>query len=850
MKQQKLAVFAALMALAGWVTGSTAVLADAQGTIQQDAAHKTVTMADGQGHLTLRLNYDGRCVLDEVTVRGRQVLAQSGVSSGVRMGGQWYTTKTGIPSPTVSVGKDTLTVSNIAFGKPGGEIHETWRFTVQPDRIMWRISRRTPTAATLEDSAFPEWDFGSLSTWTGGILGNGGVVWDKYLDAANTTYGAHTGDVTFWNPQNKDCLRIVPSLPKGYVGASRFSHQPPDTSQQEPMSFNYAVSREELKPQHDFRRFLEDRQDLWAPFPVQPGEVSVEFALQALDYDEVSHLGKFQGVDGDSIRELINTVGRYGVIDNHLVGANGWRTGNICLHEQWFAQIGLMLGDPNYNANLASDLDFERDHAISPDGRVIARWSYDAGDAMPGTFDSLGFYEAQWGYLIDSQPDYVINVAEQYDLTGDTKWLAGQKTACEKALDYLIRREVGSTGLVTVLTDSRNQHRGSDWFDIIWASYENALVNAEFYHALSLWADSEDALGDTKQAAVYRTFAARLKIGFNKPIAEGGFWDPTNQWYVYWRDKDGSVHGNVQDTAVNFAAISYGVCDDPTRKKAILDGIETKMQHENLFHWPTNFVSYNRDEIHPRNYPFPNYENGDIFMSWGELGVRAYAADNPALAIKYVKLALTRYQADGLSFQRYDRKTQTGTGDDFLSGNCMIIVGLYRDIYGIQPKPNRLYLEPHLTSELDGTQLRYPLRGRDYLIDLSTTGYGVTSGGCTLRSTTPFGVNPTASGLEFFPGHSATWALSVTLPKAQTLTVQIGTWPEDPNAPHLWTEASAAGKGKVAHAVALLRPSTRYALKIDGEQMAALRTDSDGRLTFASASSATAQTFEIEPSAP
>ena len=34
--------------------------------------------------------------------------------------------------------------------------------------------------------------------------------------------------------------------------------------------------------------------------------------------------------------------------------------------------------------------------------------------------------------------------------------------------------------------------------------YENALVNAELYYALSLWADAEEVLGDGARAAEYR----------------------------------------------------------------------------------------------------------------------------------------------------------------------------------------------------------------------------------------------------------------------------------------------------------------------------------------------------------
>jgi len=808
--------------------GGASVRAAGTGTIHPDAERKLVTLADGQGQLALRLNYDGRCVLDQVIVRGREVAAESGVASGICMDGQWFTTKAGIATPAVAISEDTLTITGIVFGKPGSEIHEVWQFTVQTDRIVWRITRKYSTAATLQDAAFPEWDFSSMSTWTGGLLDNGGVVWNKYLESPNATYGAHAGSVTFWNRRQRDCLRIVPTLPNNQYGTVRFSHQKNNI-----FSFNYVASSEELKPKHDLCRFLPDRQDLWAPFQAGAGAVSVEFALQAPDYNEVFDSGTFRGLDGGSIRELLNTVGRYGVIDTRLVGGNGWRSGYICLHEQWFAEIGLALDDTDYIANFSKALDYERDHALSPDGRVKARWNYDAGDAMPGTYDALGFYEAQWGYLMDSQPDYVINVAEQFDLTGDRQWLAGQKTACERALSFLMRREVQHSGLVAMMTDSRKEQRGSDWIDIIWASYENALVNAELYYALELWSGAEETLGDPAQAASYRDFAARLKTSFNRPISEGGFWDSTNLWYAYWRDKDGSIHGDNLVTPVNFAAIAYGLCDDTSRQKSILDRIEAEMQKENLFSWPLSFFTYQRDEGAASNFPFPKYENGDLFLSWGEVGVRAYAAYDPALALKYVKKTLARYEEDGLSFQRYLRQSQGGAGDDILAGNCMPIVGLYRDIYGVRPRPNRLYLESRLTAELNGTILRYRLRGRLYVIDLSTEGCAVTAGVCTLRDSRPFAVNATDTELEYFPGTNTDWAMSISRPTAQPLTVQIESWPDNPDAPRQWTEAAPQPKGETLHILSHLHPNAIYRLKANGEITASPRADKDGLIKFA-----------------
>jgi len=827
-----------------WFAAAVSALAFGNGTIRQDVDQKTVTLTDGQGQLTLRLNYAGRCALDEVIVRGREVAAPAGVSSSVCLAGQWLTTRSGIPTPEVTIAGDYLNVNGIIFGLPGQEIHETWQFTVQADHIEWRITRTYPVAATFEDAGFPEWDFASMSTWTGGMLDNGGVVWSKYLDTPNATYGAHADAVTFWNRSQNDGLRIVPTITPDQHGTVRFSHQPGDI-----FSFNYLVSGEERKPAHDLRRFLSDRQDLWAPFAVAPGQVSAEFSLQAFNYDEAYDRGTFKGLDGGNIRELMNTVARYGVIDRNLVGGNGWRSGYICLHEQWFGEIAGVLDEADYTANYSQALDYYRDRAISPEGRVKARWTYDAGDAMPGTYDTNGFYEAQWGWLLDSQPDYVINVAEQFDVSGDSSWLARQKTTCERALDFLLRREVQHTGLVAMMTDSRTAQRGSDWIDIIWASYENSLVNAELYNALTLWSAAEDTLGDPARAAGYRDFAAHLKTSFNRPIADGGFWDPTNQWYVYWREKDGSIHGNNLVIPVNFSAIGYGLCDDPARQKAILDRLEVEMQKEKLFSWPLSFFPYQRDEGAGSNFPFPKYENGDLFLSWGELGVRAYAAYDPALALKYVRKTLDRYNEDGLSFQRYLRASQAGAGDDILAGNCMAVVGLYRDIYGVQPKPNRLFLDPHLTSDLNGTQLHYDLRGQRYVIDLSTAGCIISSGSTGLRAATPFGVNATLTDFEYFPGTNTDWSLSIDHPGTIALTVQIENWPANPDAPRQWSESSPLSREASRHVVNHLRPGASYKLKANGHRTQSLHADAAGQLQFTYAGkSAGNQEFELVPS--
>jgi hypothetical protein len=162
----------------------------------------------------------------------------------------------------------------------------------------------------------------------------------------------------------------------------------------------------------------------------------------------------------------------------------------------------------------------------------------------------------------------------------------------------------------------------------------------------------------------------------------------------------------------------------------------------------------------------------------------------------------------------------------------MAIVGLYRDIYGLQPKPNRLYLEPHLTPELNGAKLRYPLRGQLYEIDLSTESCAITVGNHTLRDSHPFGINALATGLEYFAGTNTDWNLSISRTLGRAFTVQIESWPDNPMAPRRWVESSPQVQGLTKHSVNHLRPDSIYQLKINGRMRASFWTDKSGRAEF------------------
>ena len=595
--------------------------------------------------------------------------------------------------------------------------------------------------------------------------------------------------------------------------------------------YRITVSDNELTSRYEAEkrsRFIRGKTDVWDTFTVKAGKYIQTITLSYLNYNEAYNRGKFVGVDGKQVTNLLNTIARIGVIDKNHFGGNSWHTpyGPICLHEQYIAQFAIGINDDSYTQGYKECLDFYRDNAIQPDGRVLARWAYLNSDAMPGSVTRAGFYEAQWGYLMDSNPDFVANVAELYNISGDLKWVSNHKITCEKVLDYMLKRDSNGNHLVEMMTDSDSERRGSDWIDIIWASYENAFINAKLYYALTLWADVEKNLNDSGKADYYSNYAAELKRSFNKSTNDGGFWNNKNKWYIHWLDKDHSVHGDNLVVPVNLMAIVYGICDDTVRRKTILDKIEEQTNRENLFFWPICLYPYAVGEGNDWQFPFPNYENGDIFLSWGSVGVEAYADYKPDLALKYVENVLSRYEKDGLAFQRYGRVNQDGLGDDILSGNSLALVGLYKAIYGINPLYNRLYLNPHLPEKLSGTELIYNFRQDKLKIGLAANNYFISNFQFKVTSKKDFGFYSIKNELLYFNGKDDFYSL-----RAQTtenVSLEILKWDA---AEYNWLQSSSEEQGKVSYIINVPAANSLYTIWFGNMSMNA-KSDKSGILKF------------------
>lgn len=810
--------------------------------ISNDVKSKKVVLQNNQ--LRMVLDYNKTASISDLTVNGEQVIhGDAGIYSLIKTKTSSYSTLHLLSSPAVHISDKKMTVDNIVYGDGAVIIREIWTFTLDADEIRFNISRNTSKPVLAEKIASPVMVFDNIHTWEGAYQDYGGLAWFYLFNKQKDTYGVYSNSSEFWNSKTGNGLKVSVASPGKQV-VMDYSRGTDDK-----LYYSIGTSSAALLPRFDSitqrRLYLRDTTNIWSPVTIPAGKSEQLITIAYVDFEKKHGRGKLVGINQQQVSAVLNTIARIGVIGKKHFGGNSWHTpyGPICLHEQYIAQMGIGINDDQYLTGYRECLDFYRDNAIKPDGRVWPRWAYSNEDAMPGIFTDKGFYEAQWGYLLDSNPDYVINVSELYDQNGNLHWVKTHQQSCEKALDWILQRDSNHNGLVEMMTDSHKEKKGSDWIDIIWASYENAFVNAKLYHALILWADIEKQLGNQPKAMQYKAFAEKLKHSFNQPTTAGGFWDEGKKCYVHWRDKDGSIHGNNMVTPVNFMAIAYGICDNKKRSAAILDEIELQMQKENLFFWPICLYSYAPGEGNDWQFPFPNYENGDIFLSWGSIAIKAYASYQPEIALKYLNRVLAQYAKDGLAFQRYGRAKQDGLGDDILSGNSLSVVGLYQSIYGVNPKYNRFYLDPHITRELAGTQLRYNYRGRQLLIGLNMNNYSVSDGQFTLSAKTDFGFYSQENELLFFNGNADHASLQVRVSASEGLFCHIEKWEDNEM---IFTQNCTANiTQQLAYRINGLKPNTAYVITVNNTGRRELHTDGNGGLVFNQAANHSVDTITV-----
>ncbi len=255
--------------------------------VLHDKDKGTVSIRSGDSRLMFNLKYTDGCYFNHVEVSGEQVIdSAKGVFTSIKIDGQWFSSRDESTLPRVTLNGDSVFVDNIRYGNKDHFVEERWQLIALQDAIEWRIQRRNVGEGNVEDAASAEWVFSDMEMWTGAILDNGGVAWNRLLENKNMTYGSHAGKVLFWNKTNDRCLEIDPTEISDQHIATRFTHNSDDTQ-----SFVHTLSDSVLETRVDLSRFLPDSQVLWKPFHINNDTKKVTYRISTPSYKSRFDLG-------------------------------------------------------------------------------------------------------------------------------------------------------------------------------------------------------------------------------------------------------------------------------------------------------------------------------------------------------------------------------------------------------------------------------------------------------------------------------------------------------------------------------------------------------------------------------
>ena len=176
----------------------------------------------------------------------------------------------------------------------------------------------------------------------------------------------------------------------------------------------------------------------------------------------------------------------------------------------------------------------------------------------------------------------------------------------------------------------------------------------------------------------------------------------------------------------------------------------------------------------------------------------------------------------------------------------MCIRDRYRDVYGVQPKYNRLYLEPHLIPQLNGTRLKYRLRQQLYEIDLSTNEYRMQAKNFGVATKDPFGMNVAGNTLEYFHADRRSYSMKLTRMTNDPVNIVILNGAVSSADYRRWRESCSNPKETIDHLVADLKPDNTYAVHKDGRLLASVRSNARGEIRFRSSGGAASHVFEVK----
>jgi hypothetical protein len=206
---------------------------------------------------------------------------------------------------------------------------------------------------------------------------------------------------------------------------------------------------------------------------------------------------------------------------------------------QWLAGMGdrATVGGINLHQIAKRTIEYWLNERMNPDG-------------------SINYVVKQGGHTADSNVSILKAATDYYLSTRDRQFIIDNRARLERAVDFLMQRDVDDDRLIESSNDGNGDFKGGDTaYDTIASGWKNALVNGQAYKAFLGAARMMEDIGAKDLAGEYRSRALALRMAYNRT-----FYEPDKKRYIWWIGQDGRRH-DYFNTLVQANAVLYGIAD-------------------------------------------------------------------------------------------------------------------------------------------------------------------------------------------------------------------------------------------------------------------------------------------------
>lgn len=143
-----------------------------------------------------------------------------------------------------------------------------------------------------------------------------------------------------------------------------------------------------------------------------------------------------------------------------------------------------------------------------------------------------------------------------------------------------------------------------------------------------------------------------------------------------------------------------------------------------------------------------------------------------------------------------------------------------------------MYLDPHMTPQLNGTVINYRLRDQDYLIELAVKNYSASTNYFTINATENFSINNEENKIFYYSGKNRMPSMVLTRDKQSGLIIRFNSRDKNNREILSWKASSKTETMITEYEILMLKPGNSYTILRNNKILRTEVSDPEGRIQF------------------